>query len=90
MLDRKIKDRNASVELLTDRIKLLAQEMAGIYLCSILFIGFAGLYYGMTWTVGIPMFSLCAAMVGMGGFFTLAIIRNNMELLLYFKEQGEK
>ena len=90
MLDRKIKDRNASVELLIDRIEQSKKLQGIICLVVVGMLLWAGLFYILTGTVGMPMIILFGANCGFIAFCTISIFQSNTSLLLYFKEREQK
>ena len=90
MLDRKIKDRHASVELLEDRIKQDKVYAYLMYFISIIFILIAGCWYITINTLSVSMFFLCGAIIAYGGYYTILILISNTDIYLYFKEREEE
>ena len=90
MLDRKTKDRDAGVELLTDRIGQGKKILAIMYLIVIALLLWAGIYYIFTGTIGIPMLILFGANAAFTAFCIICLMQDNTSLLIYFKEREQK
>jgi hypothetical protein len=86
MLDRKTKDREASIELLEDRIKQSKKFLLLLYFVGLIIFVMACLNYFVTMLVGMTTIVLFLALFVFMGMYYMSSYIDKVDLLIYLKK----